>query len=100
MTTPYNTYQIGDTTRMKAEFTQNEIIADPDTISLQIRNPGGTILLYTYTGGGVSRDVTTTGTYYKDVYLDDLGKWAYRFQGSGTVTAADEHFLLVERTNF
>ena len=100
MTIPYNQYQIGDTVRMKAEFTQDEVPSDPDTISLQIRNPDGTVFLYTHGGGEVQRDATTTGTYYRDVYLDDTGKWMYRFQGSGTVTAADEHYLLVERTNF
>ena len=100
MTNPYNTYQIGDTVRVKAEFTQLDVPTAPDTVSLQIKNPEGTVLLYTYAGGSVNRDTTTSGTYYKDIFLGDLGKWMYRFQGSGTVTAADEHYLLVERTNF
>jgi hypothetical protein len=100
MTIPYNLYQVGDTVRVKAEFTQSEVPTDPDTISLQIKNPEGTTLLYSYAAAEITRDVTTTGTYYKDIFLDDLGKWMYRFQGSGTVTAADEHYLIVERTNF
>jgi len=95
---PVNAYDIGDSVRLKATFTVSEVNTDPTTITLKVKTPSGVTTSYTYAGGQVTKQ--ETGIYYKDINLDDDGMWYYRWEGTGTVIASEEHSLKVDPSEF
>ena len=96
MTTPINKYDLGDSIRLRSVFTINGNVADPTSIVLQVKRPPGDV--DTYNTGDLQKE--STGTYYRDITLDDTGIWYYNFYGTGTVIAADEDSFLVKRSEF
>jgi len=96
--TAINTYDIGDTIRLRATFTISGAATDPTTITLKVKNNSGTTSTYTYAGGTVSK--TSTGIYYKDISLTNDGVWYYRFEGTGAVAAASEGQFIVRASEF
>jgi hypothetical protein len=53
----------------------NGVLTDPDTLTLRVRDPEGTVTTYIYeTDDIIVRDAT--GTYHADVLLDAAGMWA------------------------
>ena len=93
-----NTYDKGDTIRLKAEFKVSSVYTDPTTIVLKVKSASGVITTYTYALAQVTK--LSTGIYYKDVSLTDDGIWYYHFEGTGTVAAAGEHQFIVRRSEF
>ena len=91
-----NSYDVGDGIRLKAWFTVTGILTDPTIVSLDVREPNGTITNYQYTSGTVSKEAN--GKFFHDIFVDAPGQWWYEFYGSGTVIAADEAYLLVDRS--
>lgn len=95
-----NRYDLGDTIRFTAAFTTAAGVAsDPATLLFKYKKPNGTITTLTY---GVDSAVVkdSTGNYHVDVVTDAVGHWFYRWAGSGSGAAADEHELVVEQTVF
>jgi len=76
-----NTYDKGDSVRLRGIFTVTGTATDPSIVNLQIRDPSGNIDLYSYAGGTVTK-----------------GQWWWEFFGSGTVLAAGERYLIVEKS--
>lgn len=95
---PVNEYDFGRSVRFEAVFTVNDNPSDPTAVALLIAKPDGTTQIETYAGGGVSR--SSTGTYYRDVLLNQHGIWYYRFNGTGTVVTGDERAVYCKRTEF
>lgn len=62
-------------------------LADPTEVTLQVRNPAGTVASYLYSLAEVTRD--SLGVYSKAVTLDSSGVWHYRFKGTGALIAAN-----------
>lgn len=91
-----NTYDVGDSTRFRSTFTVDGQAQNPTAVFLFVKHPTGVI--DSYVTGDLTNDVT--GTFYLDTVLDDTGIWYYRFTSSGTVIAADEGSLIVERSEF
>lgn len=90
-----NLYDVGDSIRLGALFTVTGVAIDPTIIELDVRDPSGNTLSYSYGGGTVSKE--TTGKYFRDIFVNDSGQWWYRYFGTGTVIAADEAYFIVER---
>lgn len=88
-------YDVGDSIRLGALFTVTGIATDPTIIELDVRDPGGIITSYDFAGGTVSKE--TTGKYFRDVFVARSGQWWFRYFGTGTLIAADEKYLIVER---
>jgi len=91
-----NTYDKGDSVRLRGIFTVTGTATDPSIVNLQIRDPSGNIDLYSYAGGTVTKQ--STGNFYYDLFLDEEGQWWWEFFGSGTVLAAGERYLIVEKS--
>jgi len=91
-----NTYDVGDSVRVRGIFTVTGTATDPTIVNLKVRDPSGNVDSFSLAGGTVTKE--TTGNFYRDVFLDEAGQWWYEFFGSGTVLAADEGYLLVERS--
>jgi hypothetical protein len=92
-----NVYTIGQQVRLTATFKNSAGTAtDPTGAVLKYRAPAGTVTTKTY---GVDTIVkSSTGVYYFDLALSTSGEWWYRWEGSGSIVAADEERILVEGT--
>jgi len=77
--------------------TISSVLTDPTAITLQIIEPDRVTGTYAYPAT-ISK--SATGIYYRDVSLDKVGRYDYRFEGTGTVQAAADGLLLVRRTDF
>ncbi len=95
-----NSYDLGDQVRLSATFTDVDGAAvDPTVITVKWAAPNGAVTDLTY---GVDLNVTQeeTGVFYVDFVPDAAGTWAYRWESSGTVTAAAEGAFMVRRSAF
>lgn len=97
------TYDIGDRVHLTASFTDNAgAAADPTAVSLKIKNPAGTVTTYTYAGGAITKD--STGEYHMDYTIPSdaasVGGWLARFEGTGSVVAAEETAFSVRASGF
>lgn len=88
-------FDLGDRVRLFADFKDDAGVATNTTVVLKVRDPAGVTTTRTATPGA-------TGHYE---YLFNLtgadaqvGRWYYRFEGSGTVTAAEEGTFVVRST--
>ena len=91
-------YEIGDTLRLTATFTDgDDAAADPTTITLEILAPDGTKTTLTYAAADVTK--SATGVYYYDLALDAAQTWEWRWIGTGTVAQADQGSLWVMPQN-
>ena len=93
-----NTYDKEDLIRLTGNFAISSVLTDPLAVTLQIIAPDRAAGTYTYAGGQVTK--SATGIYYRDISLDQVGRWDYRFEGTGTVQAAADGMFLVRRTDF
>ena len=78
-----NKYPYGQLVRINAEFRDlNGLIVDPASVALRIKNPGASIW-----NASVTKDAT--GYYHADITAwTPLGRWVYRWVGSGNNLAA------------
>ena len=67
----------------------------PDTMTLKVKDPSGTIT--PYTGGGL--DNPSVGVYRYDLILGASGTWFYRWEATGANAGADEGFVKVAKSN-
>lgn len=93
-----NKYDKGDLVRVSAAFNILGVATDPTTITLKVKNPAGTVSTYTFALGQVTR--SGTGAYYKDVSVDSVGLWFYRWEGTGAVVSAGEGYFDAKPTEF
>lgn len=98
-----NEYDVGDAVRFSATFANSGgTAADPSNVFFKIKDPTGTIGTYTMSGTGTNTDLVkdSVGNYHIDVTLDESGIWHYRWQGTGTLDAAEEDQLKVVDSAF
>jgi hypothetical protein len=93
-------YQIGQVFVVTTTFKNAAGAAtDPTTIRLLIKTPDGTETTYLYdTDEEVAR--VTAGVYKFELYLTQSGNHYYRWVGTGTVIAATEGALTVQKSRF
>jgi uncharacterized protein YfaS (alpha-2-macroglobulin family) len=85
-----NTYLIGAVVKLTGTFTDLDGDAiDPDTVTLRIKEPDGTITVYVYsTDLELVRD--GVGEYHVDWAADQAGEYCFRFEGTGVAQAVNE----------
>lgn len=101
---------IGDVVRLARRFTNEAgAAADPDTVTLTVRKPDGSVATVTnhkVTDSGELALVasllgltlaSSTGVYAGTVEPDDAGRWRYRWESSGGVMSAEEGAFNVRR---
>ena len=91
-----NLYDVGDGIRLKGWFTVTGILTDPNIVTVWVRHPSGIIDTYNFTSGTVSKEAD--GKFFVDIFVDAPGQWWQEWYGTGSVVAADEGYLLVERS--
>ena len=90
-----NIYDLGDSVRLEAVFRVTGTLTDPALVELEVQDPLGNTNNFTLAAGEVTKRML--GTFYRDVFLNESGQWWYRYFGSGTVLAAGEKYLIVDR---
>jgi hypothetical protein len=92
MATPV--FDIGDGVRVTGTFIGlNGLTADPTNVVFRLRDPLGVV-----TTPNVIR--LSAGSYYSDFVVNSRGTWTYRWEGTGTVIAAEEGRLAVRPSAF
>jgi hypothetical protein len=74
--------------------------ADPTTVTLTIQKPDATTLVYTWPTAGPNGVLTreSAGRFYRDVAIDQSGRWTQSMVGTGNVTAAAQSRTRVSRS--
>ena len=95
-----NSYDIGDTIRLSAEFVAASpaVSTDPTTVTLKVEDPTGTESTFTYAGGHLTK--SSTGNYHYDYVPTKAGRHTYRFIGTGALQTAEETPFYVRRSRF
>ena len=89
-----NTYDVGDLVQITAVFTDSTgAKADPTAVVFKYRAYGLSV-----TVGLATR--SSLGVYTATVPCPTIGQYAYRFEGTGAVTAAAEGIFVVSTSNF
>lgn len=94
-----NQYYVGSKPRLSADFKLSGVLTNPTAVTFKARTPSGTVTTYVY-GTDAQLVRLATGQYYVDLPVTEQGEWWYRFEGTGTVTAASEAFLVVKESHF
>ncbi len=96
MTTP--AHDIGDLRRLSVLFKDlNDVATDPTTIIFKIREPDGVLTTFTF---GVDAELVkvATGSYHLDFAITKTGRHAWRFEGTGSLQAAEGAEFFARRT--
>jgi len=96
-------YDIGDQIRLKATFNNpSGVPTAPTDIYVKIRTPAGVKTTYHYGDAPPNDQIKkeTTGAYYIDVSITASGYWTYRWEGTGTIVAAEEAQYQVKVSKF
>ena len=92
-------YEKGNEAKVSVSFVDASGNAtDPTVVELKVKKPSGLIIIYVYSLDEVTK--STTGSYYKDLLLDESGVWFYRWEGIGAVNAAGESKFEVAPSEF
>ena len=93
-------YTVGDSGEFYAEFRNTAgAYMDPDTVTLKLRSPSGSITPYVY---GVSSYVVREGVgkYEAAIELTSEGVWQWRWEGAGSARGALEGSITVVPSSF
>lgn len=89
-----STYDIGDTVRLTATYTDTGgTAANPTTVTFVYEDPSGTATTITSTSTSVSNPAV--GSFFTDLVPDEAGLWEYRSSSTGTIIASEEGYFIV-----
>ena len=91
------TYPVGDVVRLSTTYTNNGTPTDPTTVTLRIK-ANGSLSVLVFGSSGIVKD--STGVYHYDYTTSASGTVYYRWEGTGTVTAAAESNFIAGPSNF
>lgn len=89
-----------DSVRVGANFKNNSgVLTDPTTIVLKVKTPDNVITTYTY-GSDAEIIKSSTGKFYADLDISQIGIHFYRWEGSGSLQAAGESKFTIKASEF
>jgi hypothetical protein len=91
------TLYIGSKPRLIGRFKRDNVLTDPDTVTLKIKAPSGAETTYAYPADVAKQ---ATGVYYYDLPITESGIWYWRWIGTGAVADANEGEFPVEESSF
>lgn len=89
-------YTVGTEVQLNATFTVNGTPTDPTTVTCRVKDPNSNLTVYT--SGQISHN--GVGLFSVDIYLNTVGNWWYRWEGTGSATVAAENQIKVQITHF
>lgn len=89
-----NTYDLGEEVRISSEFTVlSGDDGDPLTVTVTRESPSGVSTVKVYgTNVEVVRD--SAGNFHLDFIPNEVGRWWYRWQGTGINAVEEGQFLV------
>jgi hypothetical protein len=97
---PVNQYAEGQRVRCLATFTDyGGALGDPATVTFKFRTPTGLVTSYTF-GADLQLVRDSLGTYHVDVDAISDGRWHWRWQSTGAIAGAKEHYFDVTSSKF
>ena len=90
---PHDGLLVGNRRRLIGLFYDVDgVPSNPSDVKCRVRKPDGSVQIYLIT------DVTNDqpGRWHIDVNLDQGGAWTFRWEGTGTMTTAEEETFIVE----
>jgi len=88
-----HTYLEGGAIRVQATFAVGGVNTDPTTVTLKVKSPDGSVSTYTYELGEVTK--SAEGIYNKEITPNAVGKWWYRWIGTGTAAGVAETSITI-----
>lgn len=81
-------------------FTTGGVATDPTAVTLTLQRPDATHLVYGWPSAGADGTLTREGTgrFYRDLVLDQGGKWGWKLAGTGAVATVQESSFRVDRS--
>lgn len=77
------TLTVGDARKFTAKFFDLDgILADPDTVTFEVKHPDGTIDIYSNSSITKEED----GVYSKEILFQESGNWSIEWEGSGNIS--------------
>ncbi len=90
-------YDVGDQRRLGVTFTDSAgTLADPTTVTLDMREPDGVVTAWTVTAGQIVKD--STGKYRADWTIAKEGRHVFKWKGTGVVETAEEGEFYARRS--
>lgn len=79
-------------------FTTGNVATDPTTVTLTLQRPDTTQLVYGWPAAGPNGTLTreAAGRFYRDLVIDQSGKWRWKLAGTGAVAAVQEGSFSVQ----
>ena len=93
-----NAYDIGDTVRLSVVFTVASVATDPTTVIARVQTPSGTTVYEYGIDAALVKDAV--GSYHIDANPSVAGNYIYRFEGTGSASAATEASFTVRLSAF
>lgn len=92
---------MGSTVICEFEFRNpvNDALVDPSSVFAAVKNPNGTITIYTY-GVDIALEKTAVGQYLVNVNANLPGTWHYRGYSTGTYKGSNEDSFEVNASEF
>lgn len=84
------THPLNDTVTLTATFRRksDDALVDPTNVILVVTDPDGTETTYQYTSAQITRE--SIGLFTKDILLNLVGMWSYKFNSTGAVVTSHE----------
>jgi hypothetical protein len=81
-------------------FTTDGAPTDPSTVTLTIKKPDLTLLVYGWPSPAVDGilERESAGRFYAEVTYDQAGTWNYRLEGTGAAVAAEEGRVKISKS--
>lgn len=94
-------YDLYDLARFSVDFvsTDGVTLADPTHVTFYTKSPLGSVASYLNSagaGGSITR--LGVGQFIKELTLDSVGSWFYRWSGTGGVQANEEWSAIVDQS--
>ena len=94
-----NTFDKNDLVRLQGEFVNSSgSLDDPNEVTIKHRDPTGNVATLTLSGATVIK--LSTGIFYFDLSVDEVGTWYWRIEGDASPQAAAERSFIVRTTQF
>lgn len=89
---------IGEVAKISVAITDsNAIASDPSALRLKVKSPAGTLTTYVF---GVAAELVkdSIGNYHANILMNEVGKWAYRWEADAPNAGANEGLITVKKS--
>ena len=92
---------LGETRYINGYFyDQNELLADPDTVTIKIMPPSGTLTQEDFLLSPSGVEKIAVGVYRRITVFNEIGDWRWQWEGTGTVQDVEPGQCVVQGHGF